>query len=116
MRFEILKRDGFRCRYCGATGAKTQLHVDHIEPRSLGGSDEPSNLITACRECNLGKRARRLDDEQCPMTHKYRVLDRAMRIACDRLFMDEEYDSGREGGENELLEFYFPDGLPRGFM
>lgn len=54
-RFEILKRDGFRCRYCGATPGVDGLHVDHIMPQSKGGSDHPDNLMTACSWCNLGK-------------------------------------------------------------
>jgi hypothetical protein len=31
------------------------LHVDHVEPKALGGSDKPDNLVTACKDCNLGK-------------------------------------------------------------
>lgn len=54
-RFEIFKRDGFRCRYCGADPVKTVLHVDHVVAVANGGSNEPDNLITSCRECNSGK-------------------------------------------------------------
>jgi 5-methylcytosine-specific restriction endonuclease McrA len=31
------------------------LHVDHIKPRSLGGTNDPDNLQTLCRKCNIGK-------------------------------------------------------------
>ncbi len=61
LRFEILKRDGFRCVYCGATPLQRLLHVDHVTPRSKGGSNDPSNLVTACLVCNLGKSATPLD-------------------------------------------------------
>ena len=54
-RFMILKRDNFRCQYCGKTGADTVLEVDHITPVSKGGTDDFENLITACKECNRGK-------------------------------------------------------------
>jgi len=55
-RFEILHRDGFRCRYCGATpDIGAVLQVDHIVPKSKGGTAEKSNLITACSACNIGK-------------------------------------------------------------
>ena len=54
-RFEIFKRDGFQCSYCGAHPPKAILHVDHIEPVSLGGSNDDDNLTTACQDCNLGK-------------------------------------------------------------
>ena len=56
LRYDILKRDGFKCQICGATikdGVK--LHVDHIFPVSKGGKTEPNNLRTLCDKCNLGK-------------------------------------------------------------
>lgn len=59
-RFEIFKRDGFSCRYCGRTPPDVLLHVDHIVPRSDDGSDDPENLTTACQDCNLGKSNRPL--------------------------------------------------------
>lgn len=56
LRYEVLKRDGFRCRFCGATADDgAQLHVDHIIPISKGGRTEIDNLQTLCLECNLGK-------------------------------------------------------------
>lgn len=54
-RFEVLRRDGFRCKYCGVTASESQLHVDHVIPVVAGGSDDLSNLVTACAGCNLGK-------------------------------------------------------------
>lgn len=54
-RFEVLRRDGFRCRYCGATPTEGELTVDHVVPVALGGSDAPDNLVAACRACNSGK-------------------------------------------------------------
>ena len=56
-RFMILERDGFRCQYCGATAEQSRLEVDHIVPVSKGGTNDPDNLVTACHECNSGKRA-----------------------------------------------------------
>jgi len=56
MRYDVLKRDGFKCKKCGVTsedGAK--LHVDHIVPVSRGGITTISNLQTLCDRCNLGK-------------------------------------------------------------
>ena len=56
LRYAVLERDGFCCRYCGvAAGSGITLHVDHIVPVSKGGTDEPSNLCAACDTCNLGK-------------------------------------------------------------
>lgn len=61
LRFEVLKRDGFRCRYCGANAASTLLHVDHVVPIAEGGTDDPENLVAACADCNLGKSSVSLD-------------------------------------------------------
>lgn len=54
-RFAVLHRDKFRCKYCGASPERGQLRVDHIKPVSNGGSDDESNLITSCFDCNSGK-------------------------------------------------------------
>lgn len=55
LRFEILRRDGYACRYCGAKAPDVVLTVDHVVPVALGGGDEPNNLVTACQPCNAGK-------------------------------------------------------------
>lgn len=55
LRYEILRRDNHACRYCGARAPEAQLVVDHVVPQALGGSDDPTNLATACEACNGGK-------------------------------------------------------------
>lgn len=55
LRFEILRRDDYTCRYCGRQPPEVALCVDHVIPQALGGSDDPSNLTAACRDCNTGK-------------------------------------------------------------
>lgn len=57
LRFEVLHRDGFRCRYCGTSGDGTILHIDHVTAVANGGSNDIDNLVTACIDCNLGKGA-----------------------------------------------------------
>lgn len=54
-RFEVFKRDRFTCCYCGRAPPVVILEVDHVVPRSRGGNDGPTNLITSCRDCNRGK-------------------------------------------------------------
>lgn len=54
-RFNVFKRDGFTCQYCGAKPPKVVLECDHIIPVSKGGKDEHHNLITSCFSCNRGK-------------------------------------------------------------
>lgn len=58
LRFDILERDGFTCNYCGLVAEEIDLEIDHVHPKSQGGSDDPDNLVTACSDCNRGKRAR----------------------------------------------------------
>ncbi|OZE35645.1 MULTISPECIES: HNH endonuclease [unclassified Rhodococcus (in: high G+C Gram-positive bacteria)] len=57
LRFEILRRDNHQCRYCGGTTPEVKLSVDHVVPVTLGGGDDPSNLVAACVDCNAGKSA-----------------------------------------------------------
>ncbi len=58
LRYEILKRDGFRCVLCGKSQTDgVKLEVDHIKPVSKGGKTEESNLRTLCENCNRGKGA-----------------------------------------------------------
>lgn len=63
-RFEIFKRDGFRCQYCGRRAPDVALEVDHIDPVANGGENEDGNLITACKDCNRGKSDKLLTDQQ----------------------------------------------------
>ena len=56
LRYQIMRRDGFRCQLCGASQADgVKLHVDHIIPISKGGTSDERNLRTLCDRCNLGK-------------------------------------------------------------
>lgn len=65
-RFEVFRRDGFRCTYCGATANDTKLVIDHIHPRKLGGTNAIENLTTACEPRNLGKSATPLTAQTAP--------------------------------------------------
>lgn len=56
LRVQILRRDGSRCKLCGASASDgITLHIDHIHPVSRGGRTVPDNLQTLCESCNLGK-------------------------------------------------------------
>lgn len=63
-RFEVFKRDSFTCQYCGKSAPDIVLEVDHIIPVSKGGTNDISNLITSCFDCNRGKKDRKLTDDQ----------------------------------------------------
>ena len=58
LRYQVLRRDNFKCCACGASPAKdpsVELHIDHIIPWSKGGENTAENLQTLCSKCNLGK-------------------------------------------------------------
>lgn len=55
IRFEVFKRDGFACQYCGRTPPAVMLECDHVVASANGGSDDDSNLVTSCFDCNRGK-------------------------------------------------------------
>ena len=55
LRHEVFKRDGYRCRECGASKDETSLEIDHIVPVARGGTNDIDNLQTLCRECNRMK-------------------------------------------------------------
>jgi 5-methylcytosine-specific restriction endonuclease McrA len=54
-RRNIFVRDGFTCQYCGVRPGVRDLNLDHVVPRSRGGRSSWENLVTSCRDCNLGK-------------------------------------------------------------
>lgn len=56
LRFEVLKRDNYRCQMCGVTAKDgATLEIDHITPVSKGGTNDAGNLQVLCRDCNAGK-------------------------------------------------------------
>lgn len=59
-RKNILRRDGHKCGYCGRSDLP--LTIDHIIPKSKGGSDSWENLVSACLPCNNKKGDRSLDE------------------------------------------------------
>jgi 5-methylcytosine-specific restriction endonuclease McrA len=48
-RRELLRRDGYRCQYCGTS---KNLTIDHVMPRSKGGAHSWDNVVIACESCN----------------------------------------------------------------
>lgn len=54
LRSYVFHRDGRKCGYCGSS-RKERYELDHIVPKSLGGTDSVSNLVVCCRECNTAK-------------------------------------------------------------
>lgn len=58
LRYDIFTRDGYTCQYCGGRPPDSTLQIDHRVPVVSGGDNDPMNLVTACVECNAGKKAK----------------------------------------------------------
>ena len=55
-KLRLIERDGKQCFYCGMQAKRlAKLTVDHVVPRSQGGTSELGNLVLACRPCNVRK-------------------------------------------------------------
>jgi 5-methylcytosine-specific restriction endonuclease McrA len=57
-RFNIYARDGNRCQYCGNSFSRAELNLDHVVPRSRGGTTSWENVVCSCVGCNLRKGGR----------------------------------------------------------
>lgn len=61
-RENIFHRDNNICTYCGNSFNKSELTIDHIVPKSRGGTNDWKNIITSCKPCN-GKKADKTPNE-----------------------------------------------------
>lgn len=66
-RARIYKRDNHQCVYCGSN---KNLTLDHVMPKSRGGSNDWTNLVTSCFKCNLKKSNRTPEEAKMVMRHK----------------------------------------------
>jgi hypothetical protein len=102
IRFEVFKRDSFKCQYCGGGAPEVLLHVDHIKPVAGGGDDDLTNLITSCQPCNLGKGARELSDDST--IQKQRVQLEELNERRQQLEMMLEWKTGLSGIEADAAK------------
>ncbi len=135
LRFEIFRRDDFACRYCGGRAPEVALTVDHVIPKTLGGVDDPSNLVTCCSACNAGKTSIAPDspfvaDVAADAIRWRRAIEEAAldwadsRLQLDSWIedVDEIWGEWRDGGKNPLprpsdwpesIETFIKNGLNR---
>lgn len=73
----LLNKWGRKCAYCDATDAA--LNIDHVRPRSRGGSNRISNLVLACIPCNESKSARDVAEFVTDPKRLARILSQAKR-------------------------------------
>ena len=72
-RLNIFARDKFTCQYCGRRPLRSELNLDHVIPRSLGGRTTWENVVASCVDCNRRKGGR------TPEQAKLRLLRRPTR-------------------------------------
>ena len=73
----VLRRDKFRCAYCGLENADT---MDHVQPRSRGGRTEWLNAVAAHAACNERKGNRTPSEADMPLLWQPWVPTRAERV------------------------------------
>ena len=54
-RRNVAKRDHYICQYCGAQPGAESITIDHVQPRSQGGTSTWTNCVAACEHCNAKK-------------------------------------------------------------
>lgn len=102
LRFEVFKRDGFKCQYCGASAPDVLLDVDHIQPVSKDGTNDILNLITSCKACNSGKSDRTLDDSTAVKKQQAQLAELQERR--DQLEMMLNWRSGLRDIESDQVQ------------
>jgi 5-methylcytosine-specific restriction endonuclease McrA len=69
-RINIFRRDGESCQYCGEKFPRSELTIDHIVPRSLGGKSVWENVVCCCMDCNRRKGGRTPEDARMKLKNK----------------------------------------------
>ena len=54
-RYNIFARDRNTCQYCGKKFPRSELNLDHVIPRSQGGTSSWENVVCSCHDCNRRK-------------------------------------------------------------
>lgn len=102
LRFEVFKRDSFTCQYCGQSAPTVVLNADHIHPVSKGGDTDILNLITACFECNAGKKDRLLSDDTAVAKQKAQLDE--LNLRREQIEMMLEWRNALKSLDSELVD------------
>ncbi|MBW3590592.1 MAG: HNH endonuclease [Actinobacteria bacterium] len=93
----VFARDDYQCQYCGSAAE----NVDHIKPRSKGGTHTWDNVVASCRSCNARK-------ENLLLNEVGMKLKRPPRVPSDSLFL-----IAAVGKTHPAWETYLSVGKPR---
>jgi len=66
----IIRRDKYMCQYCGIELCDKTATIDHVVPKSKGGGSTWTNMVTACKDCNLFKGNRTPKEAKMQMRSK----------------------------------------------
>jgi 5-methylcytosine-specific restriction endonuclease McrA len=97
-RRNVFKRDHYACQYCGIQPGSEELSIDHVIPRSHGGTSSWENCVLACVACNKRKADRtpqqagmKLSRQPVRPTWKPFYAAHRVRIASWAKFVSEAY-------------------------
>lgn len=81
-RRRVFKRDNYKCVYCGSG---KNLTIDHVIPKSKGGDNSWTNLVTSCSRCNCNKGDKTPEEAGLKMSHKPYTPNLFSRVLDDRV-------------------------------
>lgn len=114
VRFEVFKRDQFKCQYCGKGAPDVVLNVDHINPVSKGGDNDILNLVTSCESCNWGKSDRLISDNTTIEMQRKMLEELDERRKQLQMMLDwREELKGFNNEVNQSIAEYFEESVDR---
>ena len=103
-RFEVFKRDSFKCCYCGNEAPNVVLEIDHIQPISKGGDNNIINLITSCFNCNRGKSNKVLTESKTLKQQKQQL--NILNQKREQLMFLQKWRNELSNLNNDIVNFY----------
>lgn len=88
-RREVMRRDNHTCQYCGA---KHNLTLDHVTPRSKGGLHSWDNVVAACAQCNQCKGDRSPTEAGMPLRTPPKAPMHPAVAFAERFWVDNQVD------------------------
>jgi 5-methylcytosine-specific restriction endonuclease McrA len=82
----VYKRDENKCQYCGST---RHLTIDHVIPKSKGGSEDWTNLVVACSSCNTKKGDKLLSQTDMKLVKQPKAPYNTMHIKLNQCGVEE---------------------------
>lgn len=91
-RYNIFARDKNTCQYCGKRFARQELNLDHVVPRSQGGTSTWENVVCSCHLCNRHKGGKTPEQARMKLIRRPQKPDRTPPINLSfRGFLREEW-------------------------